>query len=56
MRRLALIFALITLVSTTIRIVTPERIVSSTVRRAKAAARIWMFLAKRLHPLLPQAN
>lgn len=63
MRRLALVFALIALISTAMRIVTPERIVAAAVnvarapeRFGRAISRACVLLGKRLRPLLPQAN
>jgi hypothetical protein len=57
MRRLAVVFALITLVSAAMRIVTPERIaVVSATKIQRAFTRACMFLAKRIRPLLPMAN
>ncbi|MES1261988.1 MAG: hypothetical protein ABUS49_09640 [Acidobacteriota bacterium] len=63
MRRLALVFAVITLLSTALRIVTAERIVTSAANTARAperfrnaVARACLFVTKRLRPLLPQAN
>jgi len=63
MRRVALVFALIALASTLLRIVTPERIVAAVVnvagapeRVGRAMSRVCVLLSKRLRPLLPQAN
>jgi hypothetical protein len=63
MRRATLVFLLIALISATLRIVTPERIVATATTFAKAPerfgralSRVYMLLAKRLRPLLPQAN
>ena len=55
MRRLIAVFALITLVSATMRIVTPERLATMT-RIQEAISRACGYLQKRLTPLLPMAN
>lgn len=57
MRRLALIFALIALLSAALRIVTPERVVAvSGSKVQRAFTRACLFFAKRFRPLLPMAN
>ena len=63
MRRVALVFALIALASTLLRIVTPERIVAAAMnvahapeRVGRAISRVCVLLSRRLRPLLPQAN
>jgi hypothetical protein len=63
MRRVALVFALIALISAALRVVTPERIFATAASVAKAperfgraVSRLCLLATKRLRPLLPQAN
>jgi len=63
MKRLAIVFALIAMISAAIRLVTPERMASATVKISDTQNRIrrtieraCLALTKRFRPLLPQAN
>jgi hypothetical protein len=63
MRRLALVFAIVAMISTMVRIVTPERIAraaaqasSAPERFRRAVYRACISLTKRFRPLLPMAN
>jgi hypothetical protein len=63
MRRLAIVFALIAMISAAVRLGTPERVASAAVKAAtaperirRAVSRACRRLTKRLSPLLPQAN
>jgi hypothetical protein len=63
MRRLALVFAVIAMISAAIRMATPERLAAAAVNISKSQQRVrrtieraCLMLTKRLRPLLPQAN
>jgi hypothetical protein len=63
MRRLAIVFALLAMISTAIRLITPERVVVAAVRAATApdrfrrsVSRACRRFTKQLRPLLPLAN
>jgi hypothetical protein len=57
MRRLAVVFALIALMSAAMRIATPERDAAvSGSRIQRAFTRACLFFAKKFRPLLPVAN
>jgi hypothetical protein len=63
MRRLALVFAIIAMISAAIRSVSPERMAAAAVKVSDSREKIrrtieraFLSLTKRLRPLLPQAN
>lgn len=63
MRRLAVVFALIALISTAIRVVTPERVIAAAVKISRSQeeirrkiVRACLALSRSLRPLLPRAN
>lgn len=63
MKRLAIVFAIIAMISAAIRLVTPERMATAAVKISdtqnkirRTIERACLALAKRLRPLLPQAN
>jgi len=63
MKRLAIVFAIIAMISAAIRLVTPERIAAAAVKVSdtqnkirRTIERACLSFTKRFRPLLPQAN
>jgi hypothetical protein len=60
MRRLAMVFALIAMLSAVVRLVTPVAVAKAATtaqsRFRRAVTRACLAFTKRLRPLLPQAN
>jgi hypothetical protein len=59
MRRLAMLFALIAMLSAAVRLVTPVAVAKAATAQSRfrrAVTRVCLVLTNRLRPLLPQAN